>query len=215
MSIRALLIDLDGTLIDSDEAHLCAFNQVLEPYGVRLTRDAFHAVVAGNNTPAIFQALLPGIGAEEVMVLGARKEDLITSLLDRIVAASGALALLRGATEAGCRIAVVTNATRENAAAILDHLGMSRYVCAMVAAEDSPAPKPSPAPYRAALESFELVPQQAVAIEDSVSGIASARGAGLVVFGISGNRPADPLLAAGARACFATLAEVGAELAFL
>jgi beta-phosphoglucomutase-like phosphatase (HAD superfamily) len=210
-----LLIDLDGTLIDSDEAHLCAFNQVLDAYGVRLTRDAFHAVVAGNNTPAIFQALLPGIGIEEVGALGARKEDLIPSLLDRIEASSGALALLRGATEAGCRIAVVTNATRQNATAILDHLGMSRYIAVVVAAEDSPAPKPSPAPYQVALELLRLLPQHVVAIEDSVSGVTSARGAGLIVLGITGNKAPLPLLAAGARACFATLAEVGAELGLL
>ena len=213
MSIRALLIDLDGTLIHSDEAHLCAFNRVLDSYGVCLTRDEFHSVVAGNNTPAIFRALLPGLGPEEVTALGARKEGLIPALLDRIEAAPGALALLRSATEAGCRIAVVTNATRDNVAAILDHLGMSRYVAAVIAAEDSPAPKPSPAPYRAALARFELAPEHVVAIEDSVSGVTSARGAGLVVLGICGNRPAEPLIAAGARACFATLAEVGAELA--
>ena len=213
MSIRALLIDLDGTLIHSDEAHLCAFNRVLDSYGVSLTHDEFHSVVAGSNTPAIFRALVPGLGPEEVTALGARKEALIPSLLDRIEAAPGALALLRSATEADCRIAVVTNATRDNVAAILDHLGMSRYVAAVIAAEDSPAPKPSPAPYRAALMHFELAPEHAVAIEDSVSGVTSACRAGLVVLGICGNRPAEPLIAAGARACFATLAEVGAELA--
>lgn len=215
MSIRALLIDLDGTLIDSDEAHLCAFNRVLDSYGVGLTRDSFHSVVSGNNTPAILRALVPALGPEEVTALGARKENLIPSLLDRIAAAPGALALLRGATEAGCRIAIVTNATRDNAVAILDHLGMSRFISAVIAAEDSSAPKPSPAPYRTALERFELPPQQAVAIEDSVSGITSARGAGLVVLGICGNKAAEPLIASGARACFPTLAEVGAELGLL
>ncbi len=215
MSIRALLVDLDGTLIDSDEAHLCAFNRVLDSYGVSLTRESFHSIVAGNNTPAILRALVPALGPAEVTALGARKESLIPSLLDRIEAAPGALALLRGATEAGCRIAVVTNGTRDNAVAILDHLGMSRFISAVIAAEDSPAPKPSPAPYRAALERFDLGPEHAVAIEDSVSGITSARGAGLVVLGVVGNKPAEPLIAAGARACFATLAEAGTELGLI
>jgi HAD superfamily hydrolase (TIGR01509 family) len=215
VSTQALLIDLDGTLVDSDEAHLHAFNQVLDSYGVRLTHETFHAVVAGNNTPAIFQALLPGIGVEEVMALGARKEGLVPSLLHRMQAPPGALALLRGATEAGCRIAVVTNATRENALAILAHLGMSRYIYGVIAAEDSKAPKPSPAPYQAALELLGFVAEQAVAIEDSVSGVVSARGAGLIVLGICGRKPAEALLAAGARACFVTLAEAGAELALL
>ena len=215
MSIRALLIDLDGTLIHSDEAHLFAFNRVLDPFGIQLTRDAFHAVVAGNNTPAIFRALIPGISAEEVTALGSQKENLIPSLLDHMEAASGAMALLRAATESDCRVAVVTNATRENANAILGHLGMTRYITAVVAAEDSATPKPSPAPYSTALNLLGVVAESAVAVEDSVSGVTSAHGAGLVVLGISGEKSSEPLLAAGAHACFATLGEVGAELGFL
>ncbi|MFO1467875.1 MAG: HAD family phosphatase [Steroidobacteraceae bacterium] len=205
---RALLLDMDGTLIDSDEAHLVMFNEVLAPYGVTVTHEIFARVVMGGANEAIMQALLPDLPAAERAALALRKERLVLQRLDLVRASDGALPLLQAAGERSVPVAVVTNAPRENAAAILSHLNMSPSVTTLVAIEDVTRPKPHPLPYQEALRRLRVVADDALAFEDSVSGVRSAAAAGLRVIGVTGDRHRAGLDQAGAWACARRLSDV-------
>jgi beta-phosphoglucomutase-like phosphatase (HAD superfamily) len=169
---RALLVDLGGTPIDSDAAHMSAFNQILLPYAVQLTSDTFDEIVSGNNNEAIFAQLVPELASENFTALASRKEELVLSMLDRVSPSAGARALLLGASEAVCKIVVFTNAPCANA--IPSHLSLVSFVTAIVAVEDAGAPKPSAAPYAVAMNMLGVNAEDAVATEDSVCGVTSA-----------------------------------------
>lgn len=204
---KALLLDLDGTLIDSDQAHRWAFNQVLAPYGVALTAEEFEQKVVGNNNEVIMRALVPQLDSRERVRLAIEKERLVLRNLDLIALCAGARELVKHALDAGSVLAVVTNAPRENAMAILDHFDLMSSLSSLVAAEDTNAPKPAGAPYEEALRRLGAAAHEAVALEDSVAGVTAAVRAGIRVYGVRGQRSEIPLLQAGAFACVATLGD--------
>jgi HAD superfamily hydrolase (TIGR01509 family) len=204
---KAILLDLDGTLIDSDHAHQWTFGQILAPYGVTLTTEMFEKVVVGNNNETIMRALLPQLASRERVRLAADKEKLVLQNLHLIALCSGARELVANASDAGTVLAVVTNAPRENALAILSHFELLSSISTLVALEDTTAPKPSAAPYLEALRRLGAAATEAVAFEDSVAGVTSAVRAGIRVYGVRGYRPETALLQAGAFACVATLGD--------
>jgi HAD superfamily hydrolase (TIGR01509 family) len=204
----AFLLDLDGTLIDSDHAHRWAFNQILAPHGVQLGVPDFERLVVGNNNEAIMLSLVPHLELPLRTHLAVEKEKLVLENLDRLALCAGAAGLMQSAHAASRPIAVVTNAPRQNAAEILAHFDLMRWVTMLVAAEDTDSPKPDPKPYREAMRTLGVAPQEAVAFEDSIGGVTAAARAGVRVYGVTGGRAEAPLLNAGATACVRGLAQV-------
>ncbi|HJQ29707.1 MAG TPA: HAD family hydrolase, partial [Rubrobacter sp.] len=100
--------------------------------------------------------------------------------------------------ERGMKIALVTNAPEENVEAILPALELRNFFDAVVLADDVEAVKPDPAPYRAALKETGVPADEALAFEDSVSGITSSVAAGIPTVGIASTQDPEKLLGAGA-----------------
>ena len=92
---------------------------------------------------------------------------------------------------------LVTNAPGENVGAVLPALRLEDYFDGVVTSEEAGAGKPDPAPYRAALKKLGAQPGEALAFEDSVSGIASAVGAGILTVGIASTQSPERLREAG------------------
>ena len=101
--------------------------------------------------------------------------------------ARACLERLRG----GWRLAVVTNSTRAEATTILDRLGLTALLHAVVAREDYAAAKPAPDAYLAAAVALGLAPRVCVAVEDTPRGLAAARAAGMRVVAVPGELTAD------------------------
>ena len=95
-------------------------------------------------------------------------------------------------------IGVVTNAPAENARAMTEALDLAGFFDAEVLAADLPAGKPDPVAYSTALERLGVIAEEALAFEDSPSGIASAVGAGITTVGIASTHDPEKLLKAGA-----------------
>jgi phosphoglycolate phosphatase len=92
---------------------------------------------------------------------------------------------------------VVTNAPKENARHVLGALGLDPPL--LVLAEEVGRGKPDPLPYQVALKRLGVAPEEALAFEDSPSGVKSAVGAGLPTYALLTGHPQEALLAAGAR----------------
>ncbi len=90
-------------------------------------------------------------------------------------------------------IALVTNAPKENVPAILRALGLEGAFEPVILGEELDAGKPDPAPYEAALEALGISREEAVAFEDSPSGIASSVAAGIPTVGIASTHEEEKL----------------------
>jgi HAD superfamily hydrolase (TIGR01509 family) len=93
----------------------------------------------------------------------------------------------------GLSLALVTNAPRENVEAVLLALELREVFDEVVLSDEVGNVKPDPAPYRAALERLGVAPAEALAFEDSTSGIASAVGAGIPTVGIASTQARETL----------------------
>jgi HAD superfamily hydrolase (TIGR01509 family) len=111
---------------------------------------------------------------------------------------AGLADLLARAHAQRMKLALVTNAPAENVAHMLAVLGLRDTFEVVVLAGELAAGKPDPLPYRTALERLDVPADAGFAFEDSLSGVRSARGAGLRVAGITTTQPASVLAEAGA-----------------
>jgi len=199
LKLSALLFDLDGTLIDTDDLHLNAYNQLLARWGKSMSLDYYKAHVMGFPDDMIFSGLFPQAPATQYPELAAQKEAMFRAQLRETVPVPGVLRTLDYAQAAGIPMAVVTNAPRENAEAMLQGLGIAERFDALVIGGELARGKPDPLPYLTALRLLDASADQALAFEDSLAGVRSAAAAGIHTFGMLSGLEETQLREAGAR----------------
>jgi HAD superfamily hydrolase (TIGR01509 family) len=195
---NALLFDLDGTLAETDSLHLPTWVDVLSPYGVEVDEEFYRESISGRSTSKIVEDLLPDLPAEEGRKLADAKEASFRERARELEPLPGLLDFMEEAKNRGLSLALVTNAPEENVEAILLALELGEFFDEVVLSDEVGPVKPDPAPYRAALDKLGVAPVEALAFEDSPSGIASAVGAGIPTVGIASTQAPETLLQAGA-----------------
>jgi len=195
---RALLFDLDGTLAETDSLHLPTWVDALEPYGVEVDEEFYKERISGRSTGEIVRDLLPDLTDEDGRSIGDAKEASFRERAAELEPLPGLVDFVMQGRERGMWIALVTNAPEENVEAILLALKLRDFFDAVVLADDVEAVKPDPAPYNAALKKIGIPAEEALAFEDSVSGISSSVAAGIPTVGIASTQHPEKLLGAGA-----------------
>jgi HAD superfamily hydrolase (TIGR01509 family) len=195
---RALLFDLDGTLAETDSLHLPTWVAVLRPYGVEVDEEFYRESISGRNNLKIVEKLLPDLSAEEGRKLAEAKEASFRERAVELEPLPGLLAFMQEGRDRGLSLALVTNAPQENVEAILLALELGEFFDEVVLSDEVGPVKPDPAPYRAALEKLRVAPEEALAFEDSTSGISSSVAAGIPTVGIASTQEPETLLQAGA-----------------
>jgi beta-phosphoglucomutase len=206
LRLQAIVFDFDGVIANSEPLHLLAFQQALAEDGVELSPADYYARYLGYDDVGLFEALAKDRGMAmsggDIDALVARKGERMQSLLrSGSVLFPGAIEFIREAA-AAVPIAIASGAMRHEIDEVIDAAGISDLFSTIVAAGDTPQSKPSPAPYRLALERLressgrDLDPRRSVAIEDSKWGLESAQGAGLRLVGVTNSYPAHELTGA-------------------
>jgi HAD superfamily hydrolase (TIGR01509 family) len=194
-----LLFDLDGTLTDTDALHFEAYARLLGPYGKSVDHATYKARIMGFTNESIMLWLFPDADASERKLLADRKEALFRELAGTgMKRARGLSELLDWAAGRRLKTAVVTNAPRQNAELMLNALGLAARFDALVIGDELARGKPDPLPYAHALKLLGATPKNAMAFEDSGSGIASASGAGVDTVGLTTGLTPARLIEAGA-----------------
>jgi beta-phosphoglucomutase len=205
-ALQAIVFDFDGVIANSEPLHLMAFQQALAPEDIELSPAEYYARYLGFDDVGLFEELAKDRGipmtGEQVRALVLRKGERMQALLrSGTVLFPGAIELIREAA-AVVPIAIASGAMRHEIDEVIDAAGVSDLFSTIVAAGDTPQSKPSPAPYRLALErlrrtsGLDIDPRRAVAIEDSKWGLESAQGAGLRLVGVTNSYPAHELTSA-------------------
>jgi HAD superfamily hydrolase (TIGR01509 family) len=198
MLYRALLFDLDGTLAETDSLHLPTWVDVLRPYGIEVDEEYYKARISGRSNSKIVEDLLPDLSAEYRRDLAEAKEASFRKHAGELEPLPGLLDFMEEAKDREFSLALVTNAPEENVEAILLALDLGVFFDELLLSDEVGLVKPDPAPYKAALERLGVGPDEALAFEDSTSGIASAVGASIPTVGIASTQAAETLEEAGA-----------------
>lgn len=195
---RALLFDLDGTLAETDSLHLPTWVDVLRPHGIEIDERFFRENISGRSNSRIVENLFPHLSAQDGKDLADLKEERFRERVHELEPLPGLLDFIREAQRRGLALALVTNAPEENVEAMLLALELEGFFDEIVLSDEVGSVKPDPAPYRSALERLGVVPEEALAFEDSISGITSAAGAGIPTIGIASTQVPETLEEAGA-----------------
>ncbi|MEH2071848.1 MAG: HAD-IA family hydrolase [Nostoc sp.] len=199
--LAAILFDLDGTIVNSDPIHYRAWEEMLSNFSIELDETFYKSRISGRLNPKIVQDILPQLSIAEGEKFADEKEALFRKLASRLQLMSGFSELLAWTEIHQLKRALVTNAPRLNAEYMLEVLGIKEAFHTIVLAENCIAGKPDPTPYQVALNKLGIQPEEAIALEDSPSGIRAAVGADIRTIGIASTH--NPLI----------LQEVGAFIA--
>jgi beta-phosphoglucomutase len=202
--LKALIFDMDGTLVHSDPVHLEAFAEVLKPEGVTIDEEIYRSTIVGRTNEAIFASLLPHLSVERHVVYADEKEAAFRRMARDLEPLEGLLDLLDWAEVRSIKIALVTNAPRLNADHMLEALGLVERFPVQITIDQVEHGKPHPLPYLTALERLGIRAEEAVAFEDSPSGMRAAKAAGLFSFGVLTGLSVAELTKAGADRTIAT-----------
>jgi mannitol-1-/sugar-/sorbitol-6-phosphatase len=174
MLIKAVLFDMDGTLVNSDAAVQRAWTTWAAEHGV----NAAEAIAMAHGSPSepTVRKLLPHLEEGAIAISLARQMELQYDDLSDVVPAPGALELLRVLDDRGVPWAVVTSADDRLARARLGAAGIVAPV--LVTVDDIAAGKPDPEGYLRAAELLGVPPADCLVVEDADVGLAAARSAG-------------------------------------
>lgn len=183
---NALLFDLDGTLVDSSGCHEDAFKQAMQMHAPHLLPGFLYENVKGLRTDDVFRNLRVD-NEDLVRQLTAEKQASYRKRVTNgeVKVFPSVKELLMTLQETGCRLALVTSASRGSATSILNNFALVSFFETIITAEDVMNAKPSPDGYLTCIEQMGISKEAAVVVEDALLGIEAARAAGLDVIAVN------------------------------
>ncbi|NIK58002.1 HAD-IA family hydrolase [Kribbella shirazensis] len=180
--IRAVLFDMDGTLVDSDAVVDRSWSRWATEYG--LVPAEVLAVAHGNPAVATVAQFLPDASPAERATAGARVLDLEVSDVEGVVAKPGAVQLIATLDRIGLPWAVYTSAPAQLAKVRLSASGIAPSV--LVTVDDVSRGKPDPEGYLRAAELLGVPATECLVVEDTVVGLTAGQAAGALTAGLKG-----------------------------
>lgn len=200
--LKALLFDIDGTLCDTDHIHLQVWADLLKPKGIDCDMIYYISHISGAANVHLSKKYWPELSEEQRHELMTEKETNFRKIAaDQLVPLPGLLDLIHYGRDQGLKVALVTNAPRENAVFIVDKLKLNGLFDDTVIGGELPESKPHPLPYLTAMKHFGVQPDECLVFEDSVSGVTAGYKSKAMTIGILTSQKEQTLLDAGAAVC--------------
>lgn len=184
---KAILFDLDGTLIDSEWFYYKAWRKALDEFGFSLGSDLWISDFAGKTDGQAFEFLQHKydftadseafFGKVRMYITKLHEEETVTLM-------PGVTDLINFLHSRGITMAVVTSSKREVAVYHLERNGIRSFFRELITRTEVQNPKPDPEPYNLCVAQLGLQHQDCLVLEDSVTGASAAKAAGLVCFGV-------------------------------
>ena len=186
-SSRAVLWDLDGTLIDSGDYHWRAWRDTMRGEAFDLTHQQFLDSFGQKNDRILRTWLGDHVSPKDIQRIGDAKEALYRQFAraEGLTSLPGSLEWVRRLREHGWRQAIASSAPRANVDVMLEAAGIADLIDAVVSAEDVSAGKPDPQVFLAAAARLHVQPDRCVVVEDAAAGIEGAKRGGMKSIGVS------------------------------
>ena len=183
-NIKAVLFDLDGTLVDSSEAIIDTVEKVLESKGLKCNR-ADVAGMIGLPLENIFGVLVPNLSKEEIWQLVYEyREYYIVHHLEKTAIHPSAKMILRELKARGFKLGIITAKYREPVTDVLAHFGILELFDVVVTGYEVKRHKPAPDIVLEAAKRLGISPKQCVVVGDSPLDVQAGKQAGSFTIGV-------------------------------
>lgn len=210
MPIQAILFDIDGTLVDSNDFHVAAWQEAFATIGARFEAQVIHDQI-GKGTDMLVPALLPDLDEDGQEQLGEAHGAIFKAkFLAKVEPFPGAREMLARVHADGRRVVLASSASK----AELDHyvqlLDAQALVAETTSSDDVERTKPAPDIFATALDKVApLGPDEVLVIGDTPYDVEAARKCGIAAIALrSGGFGDDALLGAGAVALYDDVAHL-------
>ena len=179
--VKAVIFDLDGTLIDTEKYYRICWPKALAHFGYEMTDEQALSLRSLGQpfAPEYLKQMFDDLELDYPAIRAYRKELMEEALArDGICIKPGAVELLTFLRERGIITAIATATDMERATRYLKKIGLETYFDRIISATMVKEGKPSPDIYIYACEQLGLQPEKCLAVEDSPNGITSAYHAG-------------------------------------
>ncbi|HXX53143.1 MAG TPA: HAD-IA family hydrolase [Thermodesulfovibrionales bacterium] len=193
MSIKLIIFDLDGTLIDSSVDIMNALNYALQPYNVKPVTVTDTIAMVGEGITRLIEKLVGDKEAEvKADVMRRFLGHYSNHILDNTKQYPGVRETLEWLQEGAYKKAVISNKRESLSREVLSGLGLLNYFDVVVGSDTTPERKPSPVPVRVVLSELHVPPCDAVIVGDSSYDVDAGRAAGVLTVAVTyGYRPRE------------------------
>lgn len=207
---RAVLFDMDGVVVDTEEAVTCFWNDLARQHGRNITSAEFDHHVYGRPASHTLVTLFPNLSDRQL-------DDALTAMYAHEAAGSyleitGAIALIRTLRQHAIPTALVTSAEPAKVATVLEALGLCGQFAAEVTRQDIRRGKPDPEGYLLGAARLGVDPEECLVFEDAISGIKAATAAGTCCIGVGSLQREAALRTAGATMVIPDFRGAGVQL---
>jgi beta-phosphoglucomutase len=203
MSLKAILFDFNGVIINDERIHLQLIDEILIQENLQPQKVQERQASLGRSDRACFQELLANRGRvvsddtlTQLLNRKAQAYALEVEKLEKLPIYPGVEDLIYQARSRNLTLGIVSGAIRQEIELVLNHAKLGEYFKVIVAGDDITTSKPQPDGYLLAVErlnqeypELNLQPQECLAIEDTPAGIAAAKRAHIQVVGVANTYP--------------------------
>jgi beta-phosphoglucomutase len=194
----AVIFDMDGVLVLTEEAHWQSWLEAARPRGAELSYPAFKSCF-GRINPDCIPILFGQRSPEESVAIAQEKESAFRKIVRaRVPLVPGIVELLTSLRELGVAMAVGSSGPPENVKALVEGGGLARFFGATVDGAQVQRGKPAPDVFLIGAQRLGVAPAGCAVIEDAPVGIRAAVAAGMLPVGLATTHPEKELREAGA-----------------
>lgn len=194
MTIKAIVFDMDGVLIDARYWHFQALNEALGFFGFNIDEDLHEAEFDGLPTKVKLEKLSLESGLPRALhpiIQDVKQDRTLRIAAEKCFPSTSHLLLLGRLKLEGMKIGVATNSIRQTAEYMLEYAGISKHLDALVTNEDVSEPKPDPEIYRKICSILQVDPSETLVFEDNENGLRAATLAGCKVIKVESPAEVD------------------------
>ena len=179
--IQAIIFDFDGLILDTETPDYQAWQEVYQAYGLELDIEQWGSIVGGDGASSFepIDDLDAKVGPIDREAIRARHRTRDQALIAAQPIMPGVVDYLKAAEARGLRLAIASSSPHSWVDRHLARLGLLDHFDAIVCRDDVERVKPAPDLFLAALAALDLLPDQAIVLEDSPNGVRAARRAGI------------------------------------
>jgi len=196
--LQGVVFDMNGVIIDDERIHQQSWRYFCRKYGFKLTEDEFKNKVFGrteaDTLAYLFKSKLSDNQVSQYS--NERISTIIQVVKDTVKIATGLKQFLQELHDQSIPLAIATSSRKPYTDFIIDFLEIRPFFKSIITAEDIKKGKPDPEIYLLAAHRLSVSPKNCLAFEDSLSGIKSAKRAGMKVIGIATTHRPEELTSA-------------------